>query len=287
MRAVHGVEIGKVSRPHLPRPPRRQAQDRVEGADPQPRRPLADLHPGRGPRLHGDRREPRRRPPPDHQAQHRRRGDRRLRRPRAGQHRPAGRAAGDGGQGGAVQALRRHRRLPHLPRHPGHRGDRRARSRRSRPVFAGINLEDISAPRCFEIEARLREELDIPVFHDDQHGTAIVALAALRNALRVVGKDLQRRARGHERRGRRRHRDPQAAAQGRGAPTWSSPTSTASSTPSARTSPPASTRPWRWIADAHQPSGLSRARSRRPSPAPTSSSASPPRTSSPATTSPR
>ena len=58
------------------------------------------------------------------------------------------------------------------------------------PVFAGINLEDISAPRCFEIEHRLREELDIPVFHDDQHGTAIVTLAALRNALRVVGKEL-------------------------------------------------------------------------------------------------
>jgi len=59
------------------------------------------------------------------------------------------------------------------------------------PVFAGINLEDISAPRCFEVEARLREELDIPVFHDDQHGTAIVTLAALRNALRVVGKKLE------------------------------------------------------------------------------------------------
>ncbi|WP_030527540.1 NAD-dependent malic enzyme [Phycicoccus jejuensis] len=59
------------------------------------------------------------------------------------------------------------------------------------PGFAGINLEDISAPRCFEVEARLREELDIPVFHDDQHGTAIVALAALRNALRVVGKRLE------------------------------------------------------------------------------------------------
>src|SRR6476661_1790126 len=59
------------------------------------------------------------------------------------------------------------------------------------PVFAGINLEDISAPRCFEIEARLREELDIPVFHDDQHGTAIVALAALRNALRVVDKRIE------------------------------------------------------------------------------------------------
>ena len=59
------------------------------------------------------------------------------------------------------------------------------------PVFAGINLEDISAPRCFEIEARLRAELDIPVFHDDQHGTAIVALAAMRNALAVVGKKLE------------------------------------------------------------------------------------------------
>ncbi len=59
------------------------------------------------------------------------------------------------------------------------------------PVFAGINLEDISAPRCFEVEARLRELLDIPVFHDDQHGTAIVVLAALTNALRVVDKKMQ------------------------------------------------------------------------------------------------
>jgi malate dehydrogenase (oxaloacetate-decarboxylating) len=59
------------------------------------------------------------------------------------------------------------------------------------PTFGGVNLEDISAPRCFEIERRLREELDIPVFHDDQHGTAIVVLAALVNALRVVGKRLE------------------------------------------------------------------------------------------------
>jgi malate dehydrogenase (oxaloacetate-decarboxylating) len=58
------------------------------------------------------------------------------------------------------------------------------------PAFGGINLEDISAPRCFEVEARLRELLDIPVFHDDQHGTAICVLAALTNALRVVGKEL-------------------------------------------------------------------------------------------------
>src|SRR3954451_18765771 len=59
------------------------------------------------------------------------------------------------------------------------------------PVYGGINLEDIAAPRCFEIEARLREQLDIPVFHDDQHGTAIVVVAALRNALRVVGKTIE------------------------------------------------------------------------------------------------
>ena len=58
------------------------------------------------------------------------------------------------------------------------------------PGFGGINLEDIAAPRCFEIEARLREKLDIPVFHDDQHGTAIAVLAGLTNALRVVHKDL-------------------------------------------------------------------------------------------------
>ncbi|SDJ38107.1 malate dehydrogenase (oxaloacetate-decarboxylating) [Frankineae bacterium MT45] len=58
------------------------------------------------------------------------------------------------------------------------------------PGFGGINLEDISAPRCFEVEARLRAELDIPVFHDDQHGTAIVVLAALTNALRCVRKGL-------------------------------------------------------------------------------------------------
>jgi len=59
------------------------------------------------------------------------------------------------------------------------------------PVYGGINLEDIAAPRCFEVEERLREVLDIPVFHDDQHGTAIVVLAALTNALRVVGKKLR------------------------------------------------------------------------------------------------
>jgi malate dehydrogenase (oxaloacetate-decarboxylating) len=58
------------------------------------------------------------------------------------------------------------------------------------PAFGGINLEDISAPRCFEIEEQLRERLDIPVFHDDQHGTAVVVLAALRNAARLTGRSL-------------------------------------------------------------------------------------------------
>src|ERR671927_648026 len=56
------------------------------------------------------------------------------------------------------------------------------------PTFGGINLEDISAPRCFEIEQRLKDEIDIPVFHDDQHGTAVVVMAALFNALKIVGK---------------------------------------------------------------------------------------------------
>src|SRR6266850_2609759 len=60
------------------------------------------------------------------------------------------------------------------------------------PAFGGVNLEDISAPRCFEVEARLRKELDIPVFHDDQHGTAVVVVAALLNALKIVRKDPRR-----------------------------------------------------------------------------------------------
>ncbi len=59
------------------------------------------------------------------------------------------------------------------------------------PGFGGINLEDISAPRCFEVEARLKKELDIPVFHDDQHGTAIVVLAGIINSLKVVGKKIE------------------------------------------------------------------------------------------------
>jgi malate dehydrogenase (oxaloacetate-decarboxylating) len=63
--------------------------------------------------------------------------------------------------------------------------------RRIAPVFGGVNLEDISAPRCFEIERRLKEELDIPVFHDDQHGTAVVVSAAVINAFKLIGKPLK------------------------------------------------------------------------------------------------
>ena len=70
------------------------------------------------------------------------------------------------------------------------------------PTFGGINLEDISAPRCFEIEERLKATLDIPVFHDDQHGTAVVTLAALMNAAKLTGKDLTD-AQGPRRRPRR------------------------------------------------------------------------------------
>src|ERR671935_143230 len=62
--------------------------------------------------------------------------------------------------------------------------------RRIAPGFGGVNLEDISAPRCFEIEDRLKEDLDIPVFHDDQHGTAVVVLAALINACKLTGRDV-------------------------------------------------------------------------------------------------
>ncbi len=63
--------------------------------------------------------------------------------------------------------------------------------KRISPTFGGINLEDISAPRCFEIERKLKEELDIPVFHDDQHGTAVVVSSGLINALKIVGKKIE------------------------------------------------------------------------------------------------
>ena len=150
------------------------------------------------------------------------------------------------------------------------------------PVFAGINLEDISAPRCFEIEERLRAELDIPVFHDDQHGTAIVTLAALTNALTVVGKDLSYVRIVMAGAGAAGTAVAAAAARPPARRTSSSPTATASCTPAATTStrrragrrstPTRAASPARWST---------------PWPAPTCSSASPRRTSSPATTSRR
>ena len=83
------------------------------------------------------------------------------------------------------------------------------------PGFGGINLEDISAPRCFEIEQQLQERLDIPVFHDDQHGTAIVVLAALENAAKLTGRTPRRPARRREWRRRGRHRGDPHPARGR------------------------------------------------------------------------
>ena len=99
------------------------------------------------------------------------------------------------------------------------------------PTFGGINLEDISAPRCFEIERRLRSELDIPVFHDDQHGTAIVVLAALLNALRVVEKRAEDITRGGRRRGRGRPGVRGHHARPRRRQTWSCATAAARCTP--------------------------------------------------------
>ena len=86
------------------------------------------------------------------------------------------------------------------------------------PSFGGINLEDISAPRCFDIEDRLKAELDIPVMHDDQHGTAVVLLAALLNALKVVGKELGIDQGGGQRPGRGRHGMLSHPARGRRSP---------------------------------------------------------------------
>ena len=115
--------------------------------------------------------------------------------------------------------------------------DRGPRARSSRPckllepTFGGINLEDIKAPECFEIEERLNAEMDIPVFHDDQHGTAIISGAALLNALELAGKQDRGReggVRGRRRRGHRLRRAlpaPRRAARehpdGRHARAWS------------------------------------------------------------------
>ncbi len=187
--ALPGVDVREGLRSDLPPPPRREARIDAEGAAAQPRRPLPCLHPRRGSGVQGDRREQGRREAPDDQTQHRRRRHGRDRGPRPRRHRARSGDAGDGGQGRPLQAVRGGRCVAGGPRHEGHRGDHRD-LQGHRPGLRGINLEDISAPRRFEIERRLRAELDIPVFHDDQHGTGIVTLAALKNALKVVGKDI-------------------------------------------------------------------------------------------------
>ena len=86
------------------------------------------------------------------------------------------------------------------------------------PTFGGINLEDIKAPECFIIEQRLRELMDIPVFHDDQHGTAIIAAAGLINALHITGREHRGHQAGRQRRGRGGHRLPRAACKAMGVP---------------------------------------------------------------------
>ncbi len=101
------------------------------------------------------------------------------------------------------------------------------------PTFGGINLEDIKAPECFEIERRLQDELDIPVFHDDQHGTAIVALAALMNAAKVVGKDVAEPARRHRRDRSRRRGSRRTAPRRRGVGPITAPATSSASTASA------------------------------------------------------
>ena len=103
--------------------------------------------------------------------------------------RAAGGPPGHGGQGADVQAFRRRQRLPDLPGHPSTEALIDAVAAVA-PGFGGINLEDIAAPACFEVEAELQRRLDIPVFHDDQHGTAIVVMAAVMNACRLTGRDM-------------------------------------------------------------------------------------------------
>ena len=138
------------------------------------------------------------------------------------------------------------------------------------PGFGGINLEDIAAPRCFEIERRLRESLDIPVFHDDQHGTAIVVLAALTNALRVVEKTSRDVAGRGLRRRRGRHGDRDAAARRRRHRRRGRRPRRAASPPTTSPLPPAQAE----LAAAHQPAPGPRRPARPRSRAPTCSSAS-------------
>ncbi len=107
--------------------------------------------------------------------------------------------------------------------------------KRIAPAFGGINLEDISAPRCFEIEDRLKAELDIPIFHDDQHGTAVVVMAALLNAVKLTGKRMGDMQRADHRPRRGRDRGDEDPARGRASGRSSARTRAERCTSSART----------------------------------------------------
>ncbi len=130
----------------------------------------------------------------------------RHRHPRPRQSRRAGLEAGDGRQGGPVQALRRRRLDRPRGRHRGRRQPSSTACAISAPPSAASTSRTSRRPDCFIIEQRLRELMDIPVFHDDQHGTAIIAAAGLINALDITGRDMKTREARLQRRGRGRHR---------------------------------------------------------------------------------
>ena len=244
LRRVHGRQPGFRARRHADRFADDPAFAVHEGgklsrdADPVDRldrRPRAHLHARRRPGVQRHRRRARARPPVHLGPPRGRRRLRRHGRAGPGRHRPGRLPAGHGGQGLPVQASSAGCRRVPIVLSTNDVDTIVETVAAIAPSFGGINLEDISAPRCFEIEARLRERLDIPVMHDDQHGTAIVVLAALRNAAKVVGRRARRPARGRRRgRGRRRrlHEDP---ARGGRSATSPSPTPRASCTPGART----------------------------------------------------
>ena len=235
------------------------------------RRPLDGLHARRRARLHGDRRGLEQGLEPDDQAEHRRRRQRRHRRARARRHRPRGGDAGDGGQGDAVQGVRRRRRLADLPRDDRSRRDRR-RGRGDRARASAASTSRTSRRRAASrSRAGCKEQLDIPVFHDDQHGTAIVVLAAFLNALQLVGKRARGRAGRADRRRRRRRRDDRHAARPR-RPRRSIGCDRQGAIYLGRDE----LGPWKAaVRGAHEPATASPARRTRRWPAPTSSSASP------------
>ena len=186
---IDGADGHRHDRPHLPAARRRQDRTSQQAPAEDARRPLDGLHAGRRARLPGDRRRRRTRPSSTRSSATRvavvSDGTAVL---GLGDIGPARGDAGDGGQVLPVQGVRERRRLPDLPGHAPTPTRSSATVKLIAPAFGGINLEDISAPRCFEIEEQLKAKLDIPVFHDDQHGTAVVVLAALLNAVKLTGR---------------------------------------------------------------------------------------------------